>query len=773
MVFLARLFLLMLLGLTACGHSEDSTVFATPQPTAQNAVPGEILVGQRAANLRTAGLAAPLLWGAEETGRISLKTSLSVLSAASKKKPATPFQPMDIIRLKLPANMNIDEALAQLASRSDILYAEPNYLVHRAALPNDPFFDQQWALQNIGQTLTGDKGTITGVDNVDIGATAAWNFATGSPRLVVATIDSGIDYAHPDLGENIWHNPGESGLDDQGQEKSSNNRDDDGNGYIDDVYGWNFVSKNRLPADDDVDGHGTHVAGIIGAAGNNGQGVSGVNWSVQLMTLKFLDRFGNGDLFNAVAAYHYAVDNGARLINASYTYPQSCTKTTPSLSERAAIEYAQASGVLVVVAAGNAGCNNDIYPFYPGSHPLENILSVAATDPRDNRASFSNTGAASVDLGAPGVNIYSTIRQALKGIDDQWGYNYMSGTSMAAPFVTGAAALLWSQHPEESYTEIKGALLLSVDVIPALQGRVASNGRLNIARAMALDFDQTRPTAPSDLTIDQIEDGKVYLSWRDLSNNESSFIIERCAGFEECPENNEVYTTIGQVSTDTNSYIDTTAPDAIQVTYRVKAVAGIESSAFSNSATQLIPLNPPKDLTGFIDAAQGVFLSWADTSVSETGYSVERSSNIDPTFTVIQNLAANTTSAVDTTLTAGVVYFYRVKARHATLADSSYSNQISLQITTEDKRCFIATAAWGSPLAKELVSLRRFRDQILLKSAWGQKFVAVYYRLSPSIAKVISHHPWIKTTVRWMLEPLVWLSNQVALTSPETSAETE
>jgi subtilisin family serine protease len=764
MLILSRLFLLILLGLTACGGVEDRQITAVPQTVSQDYVADEILVGQYLQNVRAAGLKAALLSGAEETGRISLEYAPPNLSAAGVQGAVSPSGAIDIIQLKLPVGMNVAQALVLLSSRSDILYAEPNYRVHRALVPNDPFFDQQWGLQNFGQTLAGDKGTISGIAGVDIAAAAAWEVGSGSSRMLVATIDSGIDYAHPDLAANIWHNPGESGLDGLGNDKAGNNIDDDGNGYIDDLYGWNFLADNRLPADDDVDGHGTHVAGIIGAVGDNALGVAGVNWSVQLMALKFLDRFGSGDLFNAVAAYNYAVKNGARIINASYTYPQSCSFTTPSLSERNAIDAARAAGVLVVAAAGNSGCNNDLYPFYPASHSLDNILSVAATDPRDNRATFSNTGANSVDLGAPGVNIYSTVRQALKGLDDQWGYNYMSGTSMAAPFVSGSAALLWSQHPELSYTEIREALLLTVDIIPALQGRVVSNGRLNIGRAMALDFGQPVPQAPTDLTIDQIVAGVVDLSWRDLSDNETAFVVERSAG--------GAYTIIGQGPADLAGYTDTTAPDAVQIAYRVKAVAGIQSSGYSNIAEQFIPLNSLQGLVGVVDAATGVYLLWTDTSVSEQAYLVERRAGNEASFSAYMTLPANTSSFTDSSVAAGGAYFYRVKALHATLGDSNYSNEVSVRMpspASSDKRCFIATAAWGSPLTNELDSLRRFRDQVLLQSAWGQEFIAAYYRLSPPLAQEISQHEWLKALVRLALQPLIWLSNSV---SPAAAMET-
>jgi len=750
-------FVLVLLLLTACGEFDPSNRgsvgadSATKSQLQQHYRLGEILIGLQNDGPAKASL-SQILPGSIETGSIVFTPT----AAHKAELPADEAAATTILKLQLPADLSVAEALEQLAQRTDILFAEPNYLVHRATIPNDPYFAQQWGLENTGQTLSGDKGTLAGISGADMGATQAWDLATGSSAIVVATLDSGIDLSHPDLADNIWNNPGETGWDSQGQPKESNRLDDDGNGYIDDVHGWNFVMSNNSPLDDDVDGHGSHVAGIIGALGNNGIGIAGINWQVQMLPVKFLDRFGSGDLFKVAAAYNYAVKNGARVINASYTYPQSCTSVGPSSTERTALSIARNQGVLIVAAAGNFRCNNDIYAFYPGGHDLDNILAVAASDPQDNLAStFSNYGVRSVDLAAPGVNIYSTVRQSITGMDGHPGYNYMSGTSMATPQVTGAAALLWSLHPELTYGEVRDAILFSVDPQPGLQGKVATGGRLNLAKALGIDFSPGAPTAPTDLAIDDPAPLAVKLSWRDLSNDETGFIIERS-------DNGGAYSQLGQVLANETQFIDQNAPDLTEVRYRVKAVIGISSSAYSLPVSFYIPLRPPTGLGISFSSNQELKLFWQDNSQREAGYGLERRTTEDSTFTPLANLPENTSWYTDSDLVPGATYIYRVKALHDQ-GDSDYSPEFIYAAAETDNSaagagCFIATAAWGTPFAQEIDSLRRFRDEILLNVPWGRAFVTAYYRYSPPVADIISHHDWLRAFVRFCLQPLVWFA---------------
>src|SRR5262245_97487 len=344
-----------------------------------------------------------------------------------------------------------------------VKYAEPNYLIHVENTPNDPKYGDGtlWAMNNTGQS--------GGTADADIDAPEAWDIATGTSSTVVAVIDTGVDYNHPDLAANIWTNPGEI---------PGNGIDDDGNGFIDDVHGWDFANNDNNPMDDN--GHGTHVSGTIGAIGNNGTGVVGVNWNVSIMPVKFLNAQGSGTVAAAIQALQYAVANGARVSNHSYG------SSSFSQAELDSIQAAGAAGDLVVAAAGNGNffgqpINNDNTPFYPASyHPSpDNVIAVAATDRTDHFASFSNYGATSVDIAAPGVSIYSTTPNN--------SYGFKDGTSMATPHVTGAAALVWSAFPNLTAQEVKQRLLDNTDPIGNLNPSrpTVTNGRLNVFKALS------------------------------------------------------------------------------------------------------------------------------------------------------------------------------------------------------------------------------------------------------------------------------------------------
>jgi subtilisin family serine protease/subtilisin-like proprotein convertase family protein len=355
-----------------------------------------------------------------------------------------------LFSVTLEPGVSVERGLAYFQAQSWVRYATPDYIVSLARTPNDTSFTSQWGLNNTGQ----NGGTI----GADIHAPAAWNVTTGTGKTIVAIIDTGVDYTHPDLAANMWHNPGEI---------AGNGKDDDHDGYVDDVYGWNFLANNNNVMDDN--GHGTHVAGIIGAV-NNGSGVVGVDWNVQIMALKFLDSTGSGNLSNAIRALNYAVAHGAKVSNNSYGgggYYQAFND---------AVAAAARAGHIFVAAAGNDGVNTDVYPQYPADYNLDNIISVAATDRNDRLASFSNYGARTVDLAAPGVSIYSTYKGG--------GYMTMSGTSMATPFVTGAVALLEDLHPTWGYRQIITQILNNTDPLPSLQGKTVSGGRLDLAKAI-------------------------------------------------------------------------------------------------------------------------------------------------------------------------------------------------------------------------------------------------------------------------------------------------
>lgn len=347
---------------------------------------------------------------------------------------------------------DVEGAASELRASGLVEYAEPDYLVYATRLPSDPLFPQLWGLQNVADR--------------DIDAPEAWDLTTGDPAVVVGVIDTGIAYTHPDLAANMWRNPGEV---------PGNLLDDDGNGWVDDVHGVDCANGDGNPADDHD--HGTHVAGTIGAVANNGRGVVGVAWDVRLMALKFLAANGSGFTSDAIECLDYATSmklSGVNLVLTSNSWGG--TGQSQALSD--AIQRAADAGLLFVAAAGNSGADSETQPFYPAAHSHPEIVAVAATDPNDALASFSNYGRSSIDLAAPGVGVVSTVRSG--------GYASFSGTSMAAPHVAGAAALLFARNPLAIPLGVKAALLTGVDRVPPLAGRVASDGRLDARRSLEL-----------------------------------------------------------------------------------------------------------------------------------------------------------------------------------------------------------------------------------------------------------------------------------------------
>lgn len=304
---------------------------------------------------------------------------------------------------------------------------------------------------------------------------------------LVAIIDAGTDYNHPDLAANIWTNPGEI---------PGNGIDDDGNGYVDDVHGYDFVNRDGDPMDDN--GHGTHVAGTIGAIGDNGVGVAGVCWNVKIMPLKFLDSGGFGNTGNAILAVQYATQMHARIMNNSWGgggYSEAL---------RLAIQAASDAGILFVAAAGNDAADNDTLPHYPANYDVPLVISVASTDHFDNLSYFSCYGATTVDLAAPGSAILSTTPNNT--------YSIYSGTSMATPHVSGALALMLARFPSMSGADAKQMLLRSVDPLPSLAGRVLTGGRLN-AFTMLAEPDSIPPAAITDVSVTAVDGSWVTLAW--------------------------------------------------------------------------------------------------------------------------------------------------------------------------------------------------------------------------------------------------------------------
>lgn len=447
---------------------------ATPSNSAaadlKHVVPGRLIVGA-ADGVNQAQLRAQ----AEELGA-------TVISS---------FDFIDAIEVDLGAATDVVAAAAAWSNYGWVEYAEyDTYSQVAQYIPNDPNLGELYGLQNPGRNMA-DR---------DIDATEAWKWNTGSESVVVAVVDSGIDYLHEDLAANMWVNPGEI---------PGDGIDNDGNGYVDDIHGIDTGDRDSDPMD--VVGHGTHVAGILGAVGNNGTGVAGVNWDVQIMAIKaWADGVSSLTGADVITAYEYMVtmkqDYGVNIVVGNHSYG----RYRYNRSQRDAIEAMTQVGILYVASAMNDSNDNDEVPTYRASYDIDGIISVAATDENDELASFSNYGLTSVDLGAPGVDIVSTIsgnsaRRSKCNVYDN-KYCRFSGTSMAAPYVTGAVALLAAEFPDATMMDLKQAILDGVDPVESLQGKTVTGGRLNVANSMRIlgdrgDYYQFRATAGVEVTL--------------------------------------------------------------------------------------------------------------------------------------------------------------------------------------------------------------------------------------------------------------------------------
>jgi thermitase len=382
----------------------------------------------------------------------------------------------------LPKDLSVTEAVERYEASPHVRYAEPDYIMYPAMKPNDPAYSKMSNLNNTRQ----DGGIL----NADIDAPEAWGATTGGSGTVVAVIDTGVDITHPDLRDNIWTNP---------DEIPNNNKDDDNNGYKDDVHGWDFCHDDASVFDSpSEDGHGTHVAGTIAAEGNNGIGITGVSWRAKIMPLKFICPNNEGAISDAARAIDYAVAEGVKISNNSYGWYIVCSKpeadacSPPLRTLHEAIARADDAGHLFVTAAMNGGAdyigdNNDSKPIYPSSFDDPNIISVAASNTDDELTSFSNYSDTSVDLAAPGKPILSTKPGN--------AYSYGEGTSVAVPHVAGVAALIKSKFPNLDDAGIKRRILEGVDKKAALKGKTVTGGRLSAARALG------RNTAPFILDL--------------------------------------------------------------------------------------------------------------------------------------------------------------------------------------------------------------------------------------------------------------------------------
>ena len=401
-----------------------------------------------------------IVWFDTHAG-ISAQAVEQMYSAAHVKVGAEEIKTLSVLGhpniqlVQIPAGTSVEQAAQDYLSIEGVKYAEPNYIVEIQKTPDDPDYGFLWGMNTIM-------------------APSAWEFTTGSKEVLVAVVDSGVDYNLPDLAANMWTNPGEI---------PDNGIDDDGNGYIDDYYGWNFANNNADPMDGQ--GHGTHVAGTIGAVGNNGVGVTGVNWDVSIMAVKGLGDDGRGFTFDLITGVIYASNMGADIINNSWG-----GEGAPS---RALIEAIRMSPALIVFAAGNSSTNLDIEPDSVTIN-APNVILVAASDAIGNPAPFTSYGKSTVHVAAPGVSIYSTTPNN--------NYEFFQGTSMAAPMVSGLAALMKAANPELSASEMKNIIMETTTPAPKWSEIVIAGGIINAANAVSKVYKQD---LQASFTVDIIQ----------------------------------------------------------------------------------------------------------------------------------------------------------------------------------------------------------------------------------------------------------------------------
>ena len=546
-------------------------------------------------------------------------------------------------------SFDVETLLAFFQAQPGVVYAEPNYIVSKTATPNDPQFSNLWGLHNTGQSVFG----VFGTPDADIDATEAWDISTGSSSIVVAVIDSGVDYTHPDLAANMWAAPAAFTVNVGGILTTcpAGSR------------GFNAITHVCDPMDDN--GHGTHVAGTIGATGNNGTGVTGVNWITRIIGGKFLNSSGNGSTADAIETINFMIQakaafgSGAniRVLNNSWGGGGFST------SLQTAIANAEANNMLFVAAAGNGGPdsvgdNNDIFPFYPASYTNANVVSVASTTSNDFRSGFSNYGATSVDLAAPGSRIYSTVPGG--------GYGLSSGTSMATPHVSGAAALVLSRC-SLSTLALRTNLMDNVDPIASLAGLMVTGGRLNVNRSIRACAPVAEPPpAPTGL-VATAGVGDIALDWN-AASGATSYNVKRST------TPGGPYTTIASAVTATD-YLDSPLPAGTTFVYVVSAVNAAGQSGNSNEASATpsgaAPL-PPSSLKAFPNDGR-VLLTWVGSAGADS-YRVKRSlARLGP-YSQIAEVTG--TSHTDLAVVNGTRYFYVVTAVNEA-GESASSNRVN------------------------------------------------------------------------------------------------
>ncbi|RJP75439.1 MAG: hypothetical protein C4532_00415 [Candidatus Abyssobacteria bacterium SURF_17] len=725
----------------------------------------------------------------------------------------------DIELVKLPRGMSVPAALQKYRSNRDVFHAEPN-AIRRATqtFPDDPLFGGfLWGLNNTGQT----NGTI----DADIDAPEAWDLTTGDPNVVVAVVDTGIFYDHPDLWGNMWRNIQEA--------EGVYDVDDDGNGFVDDIYEIDTVNNDSDPADDF--GHGTHVAGTLGAVGNNSEGVVGVNWDVEIMALKFISgTTETGTVADEIDCLNYIalmVDRGVNVVAVNASYGGFFPGFT---FEQAAINNLRERGVLFIGAAGNEAVDNDGLFNFPSSYDLPNIIAVAATNHNDQLATFSSFGRRTVHVGAPGVNIVSTLWPANPG-DPLYGDFLIpwSGTSMAAPHVTGTVGLLYARFPLldplVDWDRVRNRILSSGDLDPFLVGRTMTGRRLNAFNSL---------TCSSSELLARIRPAtSEYKTWIDAAGTTLFFTIVPgsnfvTAIFGENPPGNffslplrlsalhincdspagNVDITIGDNTVtllDNGIAPDLVAGDGVYSgEWSPPFSEGSATARFPNVGTSVTPTNDAftvvvrktEDPLGFVVADAGRNRSVREGRFVELDGSISSGSLDVFTPLVFQwtQTEGTTVSLADATtpfpsFTAPGFVAPTPLGQAQPLQEDT--NDLRFQLTVSDlegnvatdsvrititqdtsdgggggggggSSCFIATAAYGSGSSHDVMALRQFRDEYLLTNAPGRALVQVYYKHSPPAASFIASRPLLKTAVRIGLQPAVAFARVMLETTP-------
>ncbi len=627
------------------------------------------------------------------------------IDAVTKKE----FKNLRVHHIKFPENIPVEEAIEHYKQDINVEYAEPNYILHAAEVPDDKDYINLWGLNNTGQT----GGTI----DSDIDAPEAWDRTTGSHEIIIAVADSGLALNHPDFSDNIWTNTGEIICNDS--------IDNDRNGYIDDCYGWDFIGNDNDPTD--YNGHGTHVSGIIAAQGNNGRGITGVMWDAQIMPLRMLGVSGNGTTADAISAILYANANNAHVINISWG---------GSGNSQALKDAIDASKAIIVCAAGNSGTDNDTSPFYPASYTSTNIISVTAADHNDALPPFSNLGATSVDLAAPGVNIYSTVPVleymdpvtvysedfdgasgnlpllgwSRGGINSTWAVtggtgtggtnsledspsgNYLNNTNSWARHMTPIALL-----KDNRYTlsfNWKGDLAhvfdflyvnyspdgINWDMTDFLSGSTNGNFVLyrsdftsiaDIVDSLYLGFSLSSDASATldGVFIDDLELAREAVDINNYSyenNNGSSFAAPHVSGVAGLILANNPSLNNIQVKK-----IILSSVDPVSLLSDLTLTGG-RLNAF-NAVLYSVPPDTPSDLAATALSNSSILLRWADNSNNEKGFIIERKTD-GGTFSEITTVGPNVTEHTDPGLTQATIYRYIIRAFNDA-GSSSYSNE--------------------------------------------------------------------------------------------------